>query len=124
MKKRTPRKSMRKFYEQQTGRKLPVDFDVHHIDFNPQNNDIRNLLAIPTKLHAKYHSTFSSYYLNETFFIPQPWQYTISPCEIDVVLDGFKKMRDVYAELSGWYNYRNGLLKIINNFVPYKEFSY
>lgn len=30
-------------------------FIVHHIDHNRGNNDIKNLVLIPTKLHEKYH---------------------------------------------------------------------
>jgi len=47
----------RKFYEQKTGKKIPKDFDIHHIDFNRENNDIMNLVAIPKKLHHNYHKS-------------------------------------------------------------------
>ena len=30
-------------------------YDIHHMDFNHNNNDIDNLLLLPKKLHAKYH---------------------------------------------------------------------
>lgn len=31
-------------------------WDVHHIDNNHNNNDIRNLVLIPHELHQKYHT--------------------------------------------------------------------
>ena len=31
------------------------DYDIHHIDFNRNNNDITNLLLLPKELHSKYH---------------------------------------------------------------------
>lgn len=31
------------------------DFDIHHIDFNRNNNDISNLILLPKELHSKYH---------------------------------------------------------------------
>ena len=31
------------------------EYDVHHIDFNRENNDIRNLILLPKKLHHQYH---------------------------------------------------------------------
>ena len=30
-------------------------FDIHHIDFNHENDDISNLVMIPRELHRKYH---------------------------------------------------------------------
>lgn len=45
----------RTFYEQKTKRKLPSGWDVHHIDFNRENNEIENLLAIPKHIHILYH---------------------------------------------------------------------
>ena len=35
------------------------DMVVHHIDFDRNNNDIRNLILLPNKLHAKYHFALS-----------------------------------------------------------------
>ena len=34
-------------------------FEVHHIDRNRENNDIKNLVLIPKKLHAEYHRIIS-----------------------------------------------------------------
>lgn len=45
----------RKKYEDYFGIELGDDMDVHHIDFNRENNDIDNLLAIPSELHTRYH---------------------------------------------------------------------
>lgn len=47
----------RKYYEQYLQIKLDRKFVVHHIDSNRSNNDILNLVAIPTKLHVNYHQT-------------------------------------------------------------------
>lgn len=47
----------RKFYEKQTKLKLPKNFEVHHIDFNRNNNKISNLVALPRNLHKKYHNS-------------------------------------------------------------------
>lgn len=32
-------------------------FEVHHIDRNKNNNDIKNLVLLPKKLHQEYHKT-------------------------------------------------------------------
>lgn len=34
---------------------IPDKWDVHHIDWNPDNNDIDNLIAIPKCLHVFIH---------------------------------------------------------------------
>lgn len=45
----------REIYEIETGVKLPQNFEVHHIDFDRNNNVMRNLVAMPKSLHANYH---------------------------------------------------------------------
>lgn len=45
----------RKFYEEQTKKKVPKNFEIHHIDENRNNNSIENLVAIPFDLHQKIH---------------------------------------------------------------------
>lgn len=49
----------RKFYQEVTGELIPKCFDVHHIDFNRENNSIENLVSIPKELHQAYHKTYS-----------------------------------------------------------------
>lgn len=34
---------------------IPQGYEIHHIDFNKNNNDISNLVAIPEWQHKKYH---------------------------------------------------------------------
>jgi len=64
----------RKYYEKTLNVKVPKDFDVHHIDCNNKNNDIRNLVAIPKIVHSRYHkakngfnSEISEGYINLSF---------------------------------------------------------
>lgn len=49
------RENYRELYKQYYG----IDFDrsyvVHHIDGNRKNNDISNLVLLPSKLHSRYH---------------------------------------------------------------------
>ena len=35
------------------------EFEVHHIDLNHQNDDIKNLLLLPRRLHHQYHSVLA-----------------------------------------------------------------
>lgn len=48
----------RKFYVKETGLDIPNDYEVHHLDCNSLNHDIRNLVAIPKDLHKKVHKAF------------------------------------------------------------------
>lgn len=48
-------KNYRYKYKRYYGIEFSKDFDVHHIDFNRENNDISNLILLPKKLHRKYH---------------------------------------------------------------------
>lgn len=37
--------------EQVLGKPIPEGFDVHHVDGNPKNNALRNLLLVESNLH-------------------------------------------------------------------------
>lgn len=107
----------RKFYEQQTGVKLPAGYDVHHIDFNRENNEIRNLVALPQQLHTLYHFQCG------ILIIPFDHQLSngISP-------DGHRlgghnmqhlpaviKAVETYVQCDKWVDYRDYLLGILPN---------
>ena len=34
---------------------IPEDWEIHHIDFNHNNNDIKNLIAVPKIVHVTIH---------------------------------------------------------------------
>ena len=36
-------------------------YHIHHIDFNPENNDIENLLLLPDDLHRRLHEVKNRY---------------------------------------------------------------
>jgi len=50
----TMSKNYRKLYENTHG-KITDNWEVHHIDWNHENNDINNLIAIPIKVHQLIH---------------------------------------------------------------------
>lgn len=52
-------KNYRKLYKEYYGINFDNNFEVHHIDFNHNNNEISNLVLLPKNLHRKYH-----FYLN------------------------------------------------------------
>ena len=52
-------KDYRKLYKEYYGIDFDNNFEIHHIDFNHNNNEISNLVLLPKKLHRQYH-----FYLN------------------------------------------------------------
>lgn len=51
----------RKFYEAMCNFQIPKDYEIHHIDFDRNNNKISNLVMLPAFLHKKYHIKLSEY---------------------------------------------------------------
>ena len=114
-----PKFNYRKFYEQKTGKKIPKDFDIHHIDFNRQNNDIINLVAIPKKLHLQYHKALyeiqyqMEYKINFKIKISQ---FT-NLCNNQFSLKEWDDLTAVFyttTEIRNWTDYRNFLLGIMH----------
>jgi len=46
----------RKLYIDNIG-EIPKDWDIHHIDFNHDNNNLDNLIAVPKIVHTVIHQT-------------------------------------------------------------------
>ena len=46
----------RKLYEKNVS-KIPKNWEIHHIDFNHNNNKIDNLIAVPSLVHMIIHQT-------------------------------------------------------------------
>ena len=53
-------KNYRLKYKRYFGIDFGTDYEIHHIDFNRENNDISNLILLPKELHKKYH-----FYINQ-----------------------------------------------------------
>lgn len=45
----------RAFYKKYYDIDFNNDYEIHHIDFNHENNNISNLLLLPKALHQQYH---------------------------------------------------------------------
>lgn len=58
----------KKYYEDYYKCKLSKSWEIHHIDFNHYNNDIYNLVALPSNLHKKLHKAYNHYKLYENYF--------------------------------------------------------
>lgn len=115
----------RRFYEKETNKKVPSDFDIHHIDFNRKNNNIKNLVAIPKLLHSDYHVKYNQVInnidilckLKDSLFIPF---YSTTNIPMVVPFYGDLKIEDIHSlnslacVISNWSIYRDMLLGHIN----------
>lgn len=93
--------SYRKIYSEITGVEVPIYFDVHHIDFDRNNNDIENMVALPKKLHSDYHKHLP--YLN----------YGL-PTQLSILNIGYINLLtdyiNIHIQCSKWINHRDYLL--------------
>ena len=105
----------RKFYEKQTNKKVPKDFDVHHIDLNRENNDIVNLVAIPKELHQKYHTSLYDIQGKKEYTV----NFTIQKNPFVLLYNNHKYLKEwedltavfnATTEVRNWADYRNFLL--------------
>lgn len=48
----------RKEYKKHYGIDFGSDYQIHHIDFNHENNSIDNLILLPKELHQRLHQCF------------------------------------------------------------------
>tara|TARA_R110002012_G_scaffold280_6_gene1097 strand:+ start:1173 stop:1529 length:357 start_codon:yes stop_codon:yes gene_type:complete len=46
----------RKFYIKETGKNIPNNYEIHHIDADRKNNKMENLIALPKNFHKTLHA--------------------------------------------------------------------
>lgn len=116
----------RRIYCKTLGITLPRGFDVHHIDLNRLNNDILNLVALPTILHRKYHMSAIMNYPEGCLTVgkipPNQW---IAPGNGDFIgqlITDLKEFRPLYYAIQSWIMYRDHLM---NDRIPnFHELNY
>lgn len=94
----------RKFYQNAIGQKIPKGFDVHHIDGNRENNDIKNLVAIPKKVHNGFH--YYSKFLDMQFSA----DFKRGHMHNHFLLENVTIAVNYHTEICKWIQYRNSLL--------------
>lgn len=107
----------RKFYEDKTGLKVPKDFEVHHIDRDRENNDIKNLVAIPKKLHQTYHSRYPTlpYYQDAEWLFQMKGSTEKGNLVFNYIMGELEDFFPVYHQCKVWIDYREYLLGRIPN---------
>lgn len=119
------RKNIKPFYQKKTNKIIPNNFEIHHIDLDYTNNDILNLVAIPKKLHQKYHHLYDLIKLDldilnksfNSFAIPYNCFLSkipkVTPLYINIHnIKKIKELNNLGFLISKWCIYRDFLLKI------------
>lgn len=111
----------RKIYEDKCKIVIPKNYDIHHIDFNRNNNDIENLVMLPHELHTKYHELLTKY-KTHLMFTPNlklqgnlEYGIGINKYIISVQLPVIKEFLNTWYECIKYVDYRDYLLGKIPN---------
>lgn len=95
-------KGYRTKYKRYYGIDFGSEYAVHHIDGNRENNDISNLVLLPSKLHSKYH-------FQKTVIEATPLPTRISGNGLNVqsyYLACLEEFLETIAECNKWYDYK------------------
>lgn len=100
----------RKYYAEYYGIEIPDGFDIHHIDGDRENNNIDNLIMLPSKLHHKYHMTRK---FAENFDTTISFERCLS-CEPKMA----KQFYEVFIEIGKWFIEKSNMESNNKNNVP------
>ena len=99
----------RKDYQEFYGIELSSDMDIHHIDGNHKNNDMDNLIAIPSSLHAKLHAALAALdtYASSTlgFYIRQGVKFSAmggASCGLATLCREIPRLESILDEVRVW----------------------
>lgn len=95
-------KDYRKKYKRYYGIDFGKEYAIHHIDGDRSNNDINNLLLLPSELHSRYHFLKKCVEGQEV-----PTDITGNVCNMQsyfwIQLESFLK---TLVECNKWYDYK------------------
>ena len=104
-------KNYRLKYKRYYGIDFSDDYVIHHIDFDRSNNDISNLLLLPSELHQRYHFYLTSlcgpYWKEGKLTIETKLSpFGLIPYNNDDLLLG---LIETVKECQKWIEYKNNL---------------
>ena len=98
----------RKFYENQYKVKLNKNFDIHHIDYNHNNNDITNLVALPKELHHRLHNAYNEYIQwCSNYSLDDIRLHTGALCSHTMFIESLTEYLNIVEECKVYMNKRN-----------------
>lgn len=96
----------RELYKDYYGIDFDNYFDVHHIDRNRENNDINNLLLLPSKLHSQFHfnlNVLEQYKIEDISKIQATYEIN------KYLLDTVQRQAETVKQICLWVNYKYNL---------------
>lgn len=102
--KKVTRNNYRQYYKEYYGIDFGKEFAVHHIDMNRDNNEISNLLLIPSSTHNKFH--LSSYIYDSGCKAINPNLKGINASCLNYEIEMLKVYLDSIIIIQEWLGYR------------------
>lgn len=84
------------------------DYDIHHIDFDRNNNEINNLILLPKKLHNKYHLLCNMLF-GATIGGEKKIDVSLELYNVSHTADVLEKFAQTLKEMKEWVIYKNDL---------------
>ena len=79
--------------------------EIHHLDFNRDDNDISNLLLLPKELHQRFHKSMPYYEIGYKSISPN--LKSINPCAPNFEIIMLKTYLDTILEIQEWIGYKS-----------------
>lgn len=112
----------RRIYVENTGIDIPDGYDIHHLDLNRNNNEILNLVALPRKLHQKFHEKWNELaQIREIGLKPSLPMYPNGLSNFDFWLSDYNEYSILRSEVIKWIVFRDFLM---GNTFNYFNLSY
>ena len=90
----------RRLYQKHYGIVIPALFDIHHIDRNRANNDIKNLLLLPKKTHQILH--FCGGIIEQVIMSGKTPFSLNNPQVLGFMVGHIKSYADIFEDLYFW----------------------
>lgn len=86
------------------------EYDIHHIDFSHENNDIENLLLLPNDLHQRLHKVKTDYgiFLDKKMNVFSDIKDQLS-CSI--IAKAMQEISKIYDEIQIWVSMKEHEVK-------------
>jgi hypothetical protein len=113
--------SYREVYKSYYDIEFDDDYEIHHIDLNHKNDDIKNLMLLPKEIHQKYHLALSELPIeNGSINIITQIKSVVEQGNgfNSYMLAAVERFVNIYSECQKWLDYKcylDGLISNIHN---------
>lgn len=97
------RNNYQKYYRKHYGIDYGGDMEIHHLDFNRDNNDIRNLILIPKEVHIKLHKCYDAGVVSSIEMFKNPKDIDFECAGFCSDIETIKDYMDAVVEMREWW---------------------